>query len=117
MELTLGERILLLRRSKKIPGRTIKELTEISPGNLSDIETGKVLPSANAIISLATALECTTDYILTVKNRISELFITDDEKKLLNYFNELSEDNKKELLLIAEMKFNLEKNKKNIKKS
>lgn len=64
MNKSIGERIKKLRKSRHITQTQIYELTGISSGNLSGIESGKSLPSASAVIELARVLQCSTDYIL-----------------------------------------------------
>ncbi|AEE91985.1 Helix-turn-helix domain protein [Tepidanaerobacter acetatoxydans Re1] len=62
---TIGERIKYARKLKGLTQNDIYKLTGISSGNLSDIENNKVLPSANALISLKRELGVSIDWILT----------------------------------------------------
>lgn len=61
---TIGQRIKKRRKELHITGSQIEKDTGISTGNLSDIENGKILPSANALIGLSKILKCSSDYIL-----------------------------------------------------
>ena len=72
MDNMIGIRIKDRRKALKLTGAQIKEKTGISTGNLSDIENGRSLPSATAIVQLAQILECSTDYILLGKTLNSE---------------------------------------------
>lgn len=66
MDLTyIGKNIRILRKAKKLTTTALKEITGISPGNLSEIERGIKLPSCNAIISLKKALSCSYDWLLS----------------------------------------------------
>lgn len=108
MDAMIGLRIKERRKELKITGAQIKEKTGISTGNLSDIENGKSLPSATAIIQLSQILECSTDYILLGEIRKSEheqnSNIRDDI--LLEQFNALSEDDQEEIMTMVQLKYN-----------
>lgn len=108
MEKTIGARIRERRKTMKISGAQIKEKTGISTGNLSDIENGKSLPSAMAIMQLAKILECSTDFILLGESQNLKTSNQSDirENQLLNYFKEMSANDQEDILLIAEMKAN-----------
>jgi len=107
----IGLRIKERRKSLNITGAQIKEMSGISTGNLSDIENGKSLPSATAIIQLANILQCSTDYILLGKSLDSESYDLSDIRvdQLIHHFNNMSKSDQDELLIIAEMKYNKRK--------
>lgn len=119
MENMIGKRIKERRMELQITQTQIQKQTNITSGNLSCIENGKYLPSAIALIELSRVLNCSVDWILTGKSKETKntFFsdISDIDKKLLQYFHEMSEDNQDELLMIAEMKAN--KRKRDIKSS
>lgn len=111
MENMIGLRIKTRRKELKISGAQIKEKTGISTGNLSDIENGKVLPSAIALMQLSKTLGCSTDYILFGETLNSEhshirddMFLCKSEENLINNFRELSDIDKEELIEILQMK-------------
>lgn len=110
---SIGERIKKLRKEKGITQTTVKEKTGISSGNMSDIENGKSLPSACALIGLSRLFECTTDYILFGDSQITEIEVkkkkTDQEDRLLAYYRAISKPEQEELLSIAKMKSDKEK--------
>lgn len=115
---SIGERIRRLRKSKGITQTEIQEKTGISSGNVSEIENGRYLPSAIALMELSRILECSTDYILfgdshppksTSNISNSEIYLLDEqEAHLLNYYREISKPEQEELVCIAKMKFNKE---------
>lgn len=109
MELSIGERIKERRKALKITGAKIREQVGISTGNLSDIEHGKCLPSAKALIQLAKTLDCSIDYILLGETLNSEKHaapeLTEPEELLLRQFRTLSEDEQEEILFIVQFKY------------
>lgn len=117
MDIMIGSRIKERRKAMHLTGAQIKEKTGISTGNLSDIENGKSLPSAIAIIQLSQILECSTDYLLLGKTRESEFQSNSDIRviQLFNYFQEMSLADQDDILLIAEMKANKRKRNDKIK--
>lgn len=119
MENMIGKRIKERRMELQITQTQIQKQTNITSGNLSCIENGKYLPSAIALIELSRVLNCSVDWILTGESKetknTSFSDISDIDKKLLQYFHEMSEDNQDELLMIAEMKAN--KRKRDVKSS
>lgn len=107
----IGQRIKERRKELKITQTQIQEQTSVTSGNLSCIENGKYLPSSVALLELSRVLDCSIDWILTGKSSINKntsyLDITDaTDRKLLNFFHEMSTTDQEDLLLIAEMKAN-----------
>ena len=60
----IGERIRRLRSQKHMTQTQMKDACGISSGNLSSMENGRSLPSAGALMRLASYFDCTVDYIL-----------------------------------------------------
>lgn len=93
IDTSIGQRIASCRKELGITGVQIKELTGISTGNLSGIENGSNLPSANALIGLSKVLGCSIDWILTGKTPILENFnppdLNEDESELLETYSKL----------------------------
>lgn len=110
MDAMIGQRIKKRRKELHITQTEIQNACGISSGNMSGIETGRYLPSAVALIELAKILDCSIDWILTgeslISNNSSFVDINEQEKKLLDYFANMSEADQEDLLLIAEMKAN-----------
>ena len=112
---TIGSRIRERRKELNLTQQDIKAKSGISSGNISDIERGNRLPAASTLVQLAQVLECSVDYILTGFSSTQENFRTSTSEKsavkLLNLFSELSPEDQNELLMIAQIKANKEKNK------
>lgn len=108
MDEMIGLRIKERRKHLNISGAQIKEITGISTGNLSDIENGKSLPSAMAIIQLSKILQCSTDYILLGKPLNYEFSDPSDIRvdQLIKNFHNMSTSDQDELLMIAQIKVN-----------
>ena len=60
----VGDRIKKRRKELHLTIAQVRDKTGISTGNLSEIENGKKLPSAPALLGLSNALNCTCDWIL-----------------------------------------------------
>lgn len=112
MDNMIGIRIKERRKAMKLTGAQIKEKTGISTGNLSDIENGRSLPSAAAVIQLSQILDCSTDYILLGETRNSEesknsnFRETDEDAQLLEQFHALAEEDQEEILMMIQLKYN-----------
>lgn len=110
MNTMIGQRIKERRKSLNITGKQIKEATGISTGNLSEIENGKILPSATALMGLSQVLNCSTDYILFGNSQISEFsensHIRETEQTLLYQFSNLPDTDQEEILMMVELKYN-----------
>lgn len=114
MDNMIGIRIKERRKALKLTGAQIKEKTGISTGNLSDIENGRSLPSATAVILLSQILDCSTDYILLGETQKSEENNTsdfreynkDEDVQLLSQFHALTEEDQEEILMMVQIKYN-----------
>ncbi len=106
MDTMIGQRIKERRKELHITQTQIQEHCGISSGNLSGIETGRYLPSAVSLIELARILDCSVDWILTGESsnskNLSFVDIKENDRKLLDYFHDMSEADQEDLLLIAE---------------
>lgn len=110
--LSVGKRIKNKRREKGITQLQIQEQTSISSGNLSCIENGKYLPSSSALLELSKILGCSMEWLLTgeqpIENNNANKETSDIEDsleiKLIDLFRYMSEDDKLELLAIAQIK-------------
>ena len=89
--LLIGLRIKERRKALNLTGADIKKTAGISTGNLSLIESGKVLPSSTALIGLSKILDCSVDWLLfgkeqaTVEKPTIELSVL--EEQLLKQFS------------------------------
>lgn len=64
INLTLGERVNLLRKNLKITREKLAEKVDVSPRFLADVESGKVGVSMQTLKNLCLALSTTADYLL-----------------------------------------------------
>lgn len=68
----LGNRLSELRQDKQERQKDIADLLHVSPGSISNYETGTHLPTVDALSELATHFGVTTDFLLGRTNcRIS----------------------------------------------
>ena len=66
--MTISERIRIVRQQKNISQTKLAKITGINIKSLSRYELGASNPPANAIKSIADALEISTDYLLSDKD-------------------------------------------------
>lgn len=106
--ISIGCRIKARRKELKLTQTDIKQSVGISSGNMSDMENGKVMPTAWNLLRLSEILKCSIDWILTGKSLVEETDIfssqRETEKQLLTGFRELPDEDQEELLEILEMK-------------
>lgn len=122
MDNMIGQRIKERRKELRITQMQIQEQTSVTSGNLSCIENGKYLPSAVALMELSRVLDCSIDWILTGKSKITKNDVSLDildlrDKQLLNHFHNMSDTDQEDFMLIAEMKANKRKRQSNAKLS
>lgn len=80
---------------------------------MSDIERGHRLPAAATLILLSEALQCSIDYLLTGKTPYQEIDRQDSDFLML--LHDMSNDDREELLLIAQLKQRRQKYKRDAK--
>lgn len=114
---TVGNRIKKRRKALHLTQMDIKEKTGISSGNMSEIEQGNRLPAAATLVLLSEILECSIDYLLTGKTPEQENLkkllaepVTEEDISFLKLLHGMSREDKEELLLIAELKYQRRKN-------
>lgn len=99
---SIGQRIRYARKINNLTISKLRELTNLSTGNISDLENEKTLPSSNALIKLAEALGVSIDWILTGKDfnnsndSIKEI-LSDKDLELLKNYNLLSKDKQRDI--------------------
>ena len=94
----IGTRIRSRRNELNITQTQVYKEIGISTGNLSSIESGKILPSSMALIGLSRVLKCSTDWILTGNDNFSESEIFNNrEMELISNFRKLSLADQEEL--------------------
>lgn len=84
----IGERLAKWRKENKLTLAEIKEKARISTGNFSDLEKGKSIPSAKALISLKNEYNLDADWILFGEEKNSN----DKYKDIEELFEQLTEE-------------------------
>ena len=93
--MTLSEKIIALRKEHKWSQKDIAEKVQIDHKNVSRWETGRSIPSTDAVAKLAEIFGVTTDYLLFDNvPRNGRVAINDSE--LLERFEEISTLNEKD---------------------
>lgn len=105
----VGDRIKKRRKELHLTIAQVKDKTGISTGNLSEIENGKKLPSAPALLGLSKALNCTCDWILRddVSDNItlkSDISLDNFEISLIKELRTLSKSEQIEIFEIIKIK-------------
>lgn len=77
VNVTLGERVKLVRNSNKITREKLAEMIDVSPRFLAEVEAGKVGVSLQTLKNLSLTLSTSTDYLLGLDNesKLSQLEI------------------------------------------
>ena len=102
---SIGNRIRERRKELRLTQTDMHRECGITSGALSQIENGSRVPSAIAFYSISQALNCSMEYLMTgasPETKNTEFF--GNEKKLLDGFQKLPEEDQEELLEILEMK-------------
>lgn len=68
VNVTLGERVKLVRNTNKITREKLAELIDVSPRFLAEVEAGKVGVSLQTLKNISFALSTTSDYLLGLDN-------------------------------------------------
>lgn len=93
----IGSRIRQARKSKKLTIAQMAFRSNMSCGNISEIERDIYLPSFDKLQSLSKVLECDINWILTGRTSFSS-----EEMQILQLFSSLHSDIQKELLRLLE---------------
>ena len=109
----IGQRIKKRRDELRLTPRDIKSITGIGSGHLSEMETGKKLPSTPTLIKLSEVLHCSIDWILLGETCFCEPLKTTPsvrESEFSFLFNKLSPGDQEEVLEIIRLKIRRQKN-------
>lgn len=107
MDNMVGIRIRQRRDELNLTPKDIKSLTGIGSGHLSEMETGKKLPSTPTLIKLSEVLKCSIDWILTGRDSQSErsdVGLSDRNSEIISLFNRLKPDDQEEIIDIMKLK-------------
>ncbi len=107
MDNMVGIRIKQRRDELHLTPKDIKSLTGIGSGHLSEMETGKKLPSTPTLIKLSEVLECSIDWILTGRasqSKRSDVGLSDCNSEFISLFYRLKPDDQEEIIDIMKLK-------------
>ena len=94
--------------------KDLYEITNISAGNLSEIERGKYLPGVPALLQLSIVLRCSTDWLLRGSSHNDPCFqestnnyhtLSPSEADLISKYRNLDDRDKKDILDLIQMKY------------
>ncbi|MEW9702277.1 helix-turn-helix domain-containing protein [Paenibacillus sp. SI8] len=101
----LGEQIKHIRKLHNFTQIQFAKMLNISQGNLSEIESGKLNPSLETIIILCKNYYLDFNgFINDQVNEVSSFILDNDESKLIYGFRQLQTETKEELINFLEMK-------------
>lgn len=101
----IGNRIRDRRKELGLTQTDIHEKCGIASGALSQMESGSRTPSALTLYKLSTALNCSTDWLITGNSMNSQnLQLTEQEENALMIMRELPPDDREELFEIMQIK-------------
>ncbi|WFR55131.1 helix-turn-helix transcriptional regulator [Anaerocolumna sp. AGMB13025] len=94
--MTIGDRLRELRENLGFMQITVSKKIGISNKVLSNYENNISTPDLQTLILLCSFYKVSSDYLLglTIKEPLAESKVTEEEKKILNYYNRLNEENK-----------------------
>lgn len=108
-----GDRIKWLRKKMKFTQKQLAQKVHVSSQVISNWERGYSTPDSEDIKNLATALECTVDYLLDREEKHTPSWSDEDEfnkwvndpevYKFYKEFNESPEERRKALLAVWEI--------------
>jgi transcriptional regulator with XRE-family HTH domain len=95
--MTIGDRLRELRENLGFMQITVSKKIGISNKVLSNYENNISTPDLQTLIILCNFYKVSSDYLLgltRIEPLAEESQVTEDEKKILNYYNRLNEENK-----------------------
>jgi transcriptional regulator with XRE-family HTH domain len=104
LNFTIGERIKYIRKLHKLNQINFSETIGISQGNLSEIESGKILPSLETVIKFGQHYNLDLNWLInnTTKNVSTQLL--EDEDKLIYLYRQLQSTAKEEVIDFLKLK-------------
>ena len=108
--INIGARIKKRRKELQLTQTDIYNKCGIASGALSQIENGNRTPSVITFYKLSQILNCTMEWLVTGESsktkNIPTLNLGEMEHKLINQFNQLSEDDREDILVMVQLKYN-----------
>lgn len=83
----IGEKIKKLRNEKELTITDISERTNLTKSQISQIETGKSLPSLKSLLAITKALDITVGYFFNTDIDNSELVVKAAKRKVISMNN------------------------------
>ena len=77
MELSLGQKIMVLRKKQNMTQKDLAKLLNINPSNFPNYESGKYSPSIDMLVKLADYFNVSLDSLVRDKNSDELLAIKD----------------------------------------
>lgn len=71
---TIGLSIAVARRRRGLSQRELALTVKVQPGQISDWERGRFLPTVDALVRIARKLEVSLDYLVTGEQGLEERF-------------------------------------------
>ena len=96
----LGNRIRFIRKEHRLTITQLSALTDISCGNLSEIERNFYIPSHDKLTKLAKALDCSVLWLLTGKQKLSE-----KQQIIFELYDQLDNSEQEELFVFIEYRY------------
>jgi transcriptional regulator with XRE-family HTH domain len=112
--MTVGERIKARRNELKMTMKNVTAASGVKSGSLSEMENDKYLPSAQNLLALSRALNCSVDWLLTGKEyRKSEgvplicdgVPLTESESDLIAMYRLIPDADKQTVFDITKLKY------------
>lgn len=109
---SVGQRIKERRMQLGFKQTDLYNMCGITSGALSNIENGLRTPSAIIFHSIAEALECDMNYLMTGESfnqentKICHSEETPEDAQLLEQFHALDEEDQEEILMMIQLKYN-----------
>ncbi len=103
----MQKRISDLLHKNGMKGVELAEAASVNASTISRILKGRQIPSAETLYRLARFFGVTMEYLLTGETNTADCADAkgnSEEKKLIEYYHSMSETDREDLLLIAEMK-------------
>lgn len=107
---SIGERIRMKRKELGLTLKNVAQISGMSIGNLSDIERGQYNPSSKNLSKLASALQCTGDWIIRGDTEISNSSITtipSNIDRITSLLNQLTTEDQEEIEAIINLKITM----------
>lgn len=94
-----------IRKEKNITQIRLSIAAEVSQETISAYESGKALPSVDTLIKISKFLNVSIDYLLDITdNPLINIKKDDSDNELLNYFNQLTDEQKKDVITYCKIR-------------